>query len=615
MCGVKIHKMPPSHTALIALAVLSAADAAAGRHAHPYASLLRPARGPLPAARRARRPDAPPRAEPFCTPTDACWPSPAEWAALNASVSGALIAVAPPLAPCFGFPGEPIDAAECLAREQNYTNSYWRASQPGASQEVVWEQDLATGASCFDAASPCELGNIPPFAVRAATTADAQAALAFAVRHNVRVVVKSSGHEYQGRSAGAGALLLWTHALTGLAFDAAFAACPAQPPVPAVTTAPGVSFGEVYALADAHRVEVVGGSEISVSSCGGYTLGGGHSWMGPAHGMAVDNALRFTVVLANGTAVAASTCENPDLFWALRGGGGGNIGVVTSCTYRAHPFSPAGAAGAFVTVELLQGRASLAVLLDGWLSFAEHLGDPARSAGVVVGGYYIPVLDAPEGTHEHVSFLLGVNGTTAQANAALAPVQAWILAQPAHLSIIGAQVVPFVSLMAFHEAYDAGSEATGYAGTLGSRLIPAAALRNATTRAAIAQVLTNITFAMGLTGQLVTGGAVRANDPAGDETSITPAWRTTGTHVSFGLAWPSNATAATRDAVFAYVSEMTGMLRDLTPDGGAYWSESDYDEPEWAESFWGANVARLRAIKAAVDPTGVFTCHHCLAVA
>ena len=92
--------------------------------------------------------------------------------------------------------------------------------------------------------------------------------------------------------------------------------------MPALTAAPGDSFGEVYAVADANRVVVVGGSEISVSACGGYTLGGGHSWMGPAYGMAVDNALRFEVVLANGTVVNASSCENADLFWALRGGGG-----------------------------------------------------------------------------------------------------------------------------------------------------------------------------------------------------------------------------------------------------------------------------------------------------
>ena len=66
--------------------------------------------------------------------------------------------------------------------------------------------------------------------------------------------------------------------------------------MPAITVSPGPSWGKAYAAADAARVNVVGGSEISVPACGGYTLSGGHSWMGPAMGMAVDNALRFTAL-------------------------------------------------------------------------------------------------------------------------------------------------------------------------------------------------------------------------------------------------------------------------------------------------------------------------------
>jgi len=72
----------------------------------------------------------------WCTPGQPCWPSPAQWAALNASVGGVLVAVAPPLAPCLGFAGEPPDAAACSAAVSNYSNSYWRAGQPGATQAV-----------------------------------------------------------------------------------------------------------------------------------------------------------------------------------------------------------------------------------------------------------------------------------------------------------------------------------------------------------------------------------------------------------------------------------------------------------------------------------------------
>jgi len=171
----------------------------------------------------------------------------------------------------------PPAQAACDALIANYTNSYMRAALPGASQEVNWEQDMGTGDDCFDAAKPCMLGNIPPYAVRAQGPADVAAALRFARAHSLRTVVKSSGHEYQGRSAGADALLVWLHDLTDVHFDAAFAACPGDAPAPAIATAPGASWGAAYTVADANKVVVVGGSEISVSSCGGYTMGGGHS--------------------------------------------------------------------------------------------------------------------------------------------------------------------------------------------------------------------------------------------------------------------------------------------------------------------------------------------------
>ena len=475
---------------------------------------------------------------------------------------------------------------------------------------------MASGDDCFDGAKPCRLGNIPPFAVRARGSADVAVALRFAAAHTLRVVIKSSGHEYQGRSAGANALLIWLHALDAVQVDDNFKACPGDLPQPALTTSPGASWGKVYAAADAARVVVVGGSEISVSSCGGYTLGGGHSWMGPAYGMAVDNLLAVSAVLANGTSVTATACKNADLFWALRGGGGSSFAVATSCTYRAHPFPAAGAAGAFINIELLQGNLSFAVLMDGWLAMAPALGDPAANAGgVVAGGYFIPNLSAPSGTHEQVAFALGFNGTTDQANAALAPLATWVASQPQYLAVISAQVDPFPSLMAFHEAFDNSSEATGWAGTLASRLIPLAPLFNDTTRFEIALGLTQIVYTVGgMTGMLVAGGAVASGDAAA--TSIQPAWRTSLAHVAFGATWPLNASLAEQQGIFAGVSALNAYLRDTCDPyaGGpaAYWSESDFLEPQWQTAFWGVHYPRLQAIKSAVDPKGLFSCHHCV---
>jgi FAD/FMN-containing dehydrogenase len=332
--------------------------------------------------------------------------------------------------------------------------------------------------------------------------------------------------------------------------------------------------------------------------------------------MAVDNLLSVQAVLANGSVVTASACSHADLFWALRGGGGSSFGVVTSCTYRAHPFPAAGAAGAFITIELLQGNTSFAVLMDGFLAYAPGLGDANNNgAGVVAGGYFIPVLDAPEGTHEHMSFLLGVNGTTDQVDKLFAPFAAWVATMPQYLTIIGADIRPFPSLMQFHEYFDDSSEATGYAGTLGSRLIPQAVMQNDTARLAVALALTEIVYTTGsMTGMLVTGGAVAAADAGA--TSINPAWRTAGSHIAFGISWPINASLAEQQQLFADVNELTDLLRETCDADGrgaaAYWSESDYLESDWQQAFWGSNYPRLQAVKAAVDPAGVFGCHHCV---
>ena len=86
---------------------------------------------------------------------------------------------------------------------------------------------------------------------------------------------------------------------------------------------------------------------VSGTGVAGLTLGGGFGWLSHAHGLTVDNLLAVDVVTAAGTTVHASDEENADLFWGVRGGGG-NFGVVTSFTFRAHPIGPDILAGTFV---------------------------------------------------------------------------------------------------------------------------------------------------------------------------------------------------------------------------------------------------------------------------
>ena len=94
--------------------------------------------------------------------------------------------------------------------------------------------------------------------------------------------------------------------------------------------------GEVYELMTEKEVVVVGGGALTVGAAGGYLQGGGHSANSPKLGLAVDNLLEADIVIADGTLLTINKCWHTDLFWAIRGGGGGTFGIVTRAVYKAH---------------------------------------------------------------------------------------------------------------------------------------------------------------------------------------------------------------------------------------------------------------------------------------
>jgi hypothetical protein len=170
-------------------------------------------------------------------------------------------------------------------------------------------------------------------AVAAECEADVQAAVAFAADHNMRLVVKSTGHDWFGRSSAPGSLMVWTHRLSAIAFQAEGGQAADALPT-AVTVQAGVQLADLYRAAHAAGVVVMGGTCDSVG-VGGCFLGGCFGVFTRKFGSAASNLLAARVVLANGSLVTASATSHADLFWALRGGGGGVAGVVTSFTARA----------------------------------------------------------------------------------------------------------------------------------------------------------------------------------------------------------------------------------------------------------------------------------------
>jgi len=163
----------------------------------------------------------------------------------------------------------------------------------------------------------------PVVAVRPTTPAQVGEALRFAAAEGLGVAIRSGGHG-SGHFDNDGGMVIELSNFTDVEVDGT-----------TVRIGGGATWGEVAAALAAHGLALTSGDTKSVG-VGGLTLGGGIGWLVRQYGLALDNLIAAEVVLASGEVVTASADENPDLFWALRGGGG-NFGVVTTFVFEAHP--------------------------------------------------------------------------------------------------------------------------------------------------------------------------------------------------------------------------------------------------------------------------------------
>ena len=135
-----------------------------------------------------------------------------------------------------------------------------------------------------------------------------------------RFVARNTGHDFLGKSVGAGALGLWTHHLKGIEFFPSFTN--GDYSGRAAKFGAGVQSFEVYDFAASVNATFVAPGGTTVGVFGGYMQGGGHSVVSSRYGLAADQVLSMEVVTADGQFVTVSARSHPDLFWAIRGGGG-----------------------------------------------------------------------------------------------------------------------------------------------------------------------------------------------------------------------------------------------------------------------------------------------------
>lgn len=169
----------------------------------------------------------------------------------------------------------------------------------------------------------------PAAVVVAAGAPDVAAAVLFAQRAGLEVTVRGGGHSYAGHAVSDGGLMIHLGALNAVSVD---------PAAKRARCGGGASWADLDAATQRHGLAVTGGF-ISHTGVGGLTLGGGIGWLTRRQGLACDNLVGATVVTAAGAVVRASAQENPDLLWALRGGGG-NFGVVTEFEFALAEVPP-----------------------------------------------------------------------------------------------------------------------------------------------------------------------------------------------------------------------------------------------------------------------------------
>jgi hypothetical protein len=268
-----------------------------------------------------------------CFPGDACWPSAAVWSSFNQSVEGRLIQNVPLAGVCRSAEPGSSRTEECERLRSNWFLPETHLSSIGSVMSAFFTNNSCNVFS--SELSPCTLGGLVSFAVNATSTSDFQKTIAFVRRHNIRLVIRNTGHDYNGKSTGAGGLAIWTHYMkTQELVDYSSPWYTGK----AVKIGAGVEVAESYRFAQKHGLVSVGGDCPTVGIAGGWTQGGGGHGPGVSKfGLGADQALEWEVVTGTGEILIANQQTNRDLYWALSGGGGGTYGVVSSLTIKVYP--------------------------------------------------------------------------------------------------------------------------------------------------------------------------------------------------------------------------------------------------------------------------------------
>ncbi|MEU8841532.1 FAD-binding oxidoreductase [Streptomyces roseus] len=426
-----------------------------------------------------------------------------------------------------------------------------------------------------------------------AHAADVAVCLDFARRCAVPVVPRGGGHSYAGWSTRAGGLVVDVGAMAGLTIGG-----------------PGVRIGAGARLGDVNRSLAARGLALPTGLCptvgiAGLTLGGGLGLASRAHGTTSDALTGATVVTPDGRVREVDATRDPDLFWALRGGGGGNFGVVTEFRFRTH----AATDGAYA--ELHWPEADCAALLRGWQRWLDALPDPFWSqVEFLIEGPTAPApavrvlcFDGRAELERQLTRLCDLVGRPQR--------DSWIVVRGYEETLRAMSGCPQQSAAQCHlPGTLPGRTPEGVIGrdSYGGRcdLWGAAGLPDAGVAAVLAAVRRygQAVPAGGLGVVQFTaefGGAVNRR-AAGDTAFV---HRDCAFLTQYLAYWPASASPA---QVSAHQGWLDGLWQDLRPwaSGRAYQNYIDPRLPTWREAYYGPNLARLEAVRRTYDPDRLF---------
>ncbi|MFN8589892.1 MAG: FAD-binding oxidoreductase [Thermomicrobiales bacterium] len=433
-----------------------------------------------------------------------------------------------------------------------------RGQSAALTGRVFWPSDAEYDAARWDFNT--RISRFPAAIVVCSETADVQNAVRWAREQGVPLRARSGGHSYEAFSTLDDGLVIDLAGLQEVTID---------PARGEATVGAGVRLGDLYQRLGEQGFALSAGSCPGVGIAG-LTLGGGDGFLAREDGLTCDNLLAVELVDARGETLRASESEHPDLFWALRGGGGGNFGIVTRFTFRPRPI------GDVVVLSLSWAWEETPTVLAAWQAWAPFT-DERLVAELIV----------PDPSDGAITVVGQFTGTEAELWPLLAP----LLASAPVLSQ-AVETVPFLTAVARFAGPPAAHATFKNTGQLAYAPFSADAIAAFIAQMRAAPSGTHVT------GIYPFGGAIGAVDPA----ATAFVHRQALFSLQYQAYWQD---AAETNANLAWAAAMRAAMRPYTE--GTYVNFVDSDIADWPLAYYGASLSRLMAVKAHYDPDNVFT--------